>query len=179
MRRSFRLQSALYVVLIVGLAAVIIWGDPDVYNRLFVPIIMPQHTAEELWNNPFPTPQVISTLSTTYGSSHQGDGRWLCAGILIYRLWEPTSRGVEDAIMKSTGITVDGQRILPSKMSFFQFTTIIFRYDEQRNEIGSHGGDMEICFEPPPLSPGLHVATIRFESNADTPYSHEWAFNVP
>jgi hypothetical protein len=171
------LGSLVVAILLVVVVATLAIVGPELYYASSAPIVTPQYSAEELWKNPLPTPGVINELWTEPGQA-LGYKRALCVGIWTYALWEQNERDVYLAVQDTTGITVDGQIISRRDMNIGMLTILIFRRDEQGNEIGSHGGDIHTCFEIPQLSPSLHVATIRFESNAGTPYIHEWAFRV-
>jgi hypothetical protein len=144
---------------------------PEAVPQLFsASVVMPQYRAEELWENPLPLPSVMEV--------YENEGGGICVAGNAHELWELSDRDIVRSVRDTTGVTIDGRIIPRYKLFFAEGGGLYAQFNAQGDIVDSYGGDISICFETSQLTPGLHVATIRFESNAVTPYSHEWAFKV-
>jgi hypothetical protein len=135
----------------------------------------PTYTAEELWADPLPLPDVITNVPTHVSLSDYYQQPRPRIEIDDNVLWEPSPLDEYLVLQETTCITVNGRPIL--SLSFSQLLSSTFRlqpdgtYDEQ-------GIGTEILPNFSHLEPGLHVATIRFEFITGTEYTHQWAFEV-
>lgn len=173
---SKRLRNTLLIgiglVIVLGIV-IVIWFPVELMSLLYSRPFYPTNTAVDLWNAPLALPDVITHVPVEYAS-----GERFCIGVDTFRLWEPNSFDVYEAVSRSISLTIDNELVPRQDITVFQFTTLIGRFDEQGNLLGSHGGSIEICVAPVNLPVGLHVATASFTSNGGTSYAFQWAFRM-
>jgi len=132
--------------------------------------------AQELWENPVPTPEYISfvTRSSDEFATLTKD---VCAYINEYLIWEIGSNGndTSEAIHRTARVLVNGQAITDLKLGFEPGA--IIRFDENReNELGSHNFSTWVCFDTSNFSPGYYIATLQFASKSGIGFSYTWTF---
>jgi hypothetical protein len=165
-------------------------GIPYGITRSFdpPPVVTPAHSAQELWDNPLPTPEWITDVATIYGDL--SDFYWgsflddypLCVKLRLDAIWNWDVEYADpwELLHGTTSITVDGTAIAYHEIRISHISHPIGLGCEVDDD-GCHilsGEPNHICFDTPPLDPGLHTATIRIENNSGIPYSYEWAFRV-
>ncbi len=127
-----------------------------------------------LWDNPVPIPKFIRHFEIWQNNV---DNR-LCIQLNIFEIFEPgdNPHEIELSIGNTLQFNVDSFILPEDKLIFASIATLITRRDDKGNVIGSHGGDMSICFEVSGLSDGLHQGSISFQSTSHKQYQYEWAF---
>jgi hypothetical protein len=94
-------------------------------------------------------------------------------------IWEPGDFGGDTYtnVQNTICIVVDGtkMRVLP----IAQITTILGRFDENRNLIGSHGGGMDASFNVTHLSGGRHTITVSLTTTQGRLLIKSWEFEYP
>jgi hypothetical protein len=151
----------------------------ELYYATWAPVVTPAYSAQELWTNPLPKPDVIRNVETKTISRNDGK-QSLCVDLNTGLLWQPGDEGesILNKIFETFGVTVDGQIVSRRNFQISEVATLIIRRDDKGNVSGSHGGPITICIFVPELTGELHTATIRFENTKRTIFIHEWAFQV-
>lgn len=144
-------------------------------SNLNSPTPLPVETLQALWQSPSGIPQFINSVTRTYGQNSSGQG--ICVSINESVIWESGDfeSDVYNNIQHSATVTIDGNTI--NSLQFLQLTAGINRYVDGRL-VGSHNVATEICFVPPHLIRGLHLAEISLRSTSGVTYSYSWVFEV-
>jgi hypothetical protein len=102
-----------------------------------------------------------------------------CVEINGYEVWEVGDQG--DAVQNMLGtvqVEVDGERV--HDLSFATLTnSLITVFDPDTGESqGTFSSGSSLCFESAHLSPGLHLASLRFASTQGRQFEYTWACNI-
>lgn len=134
-----------------------------------------EQQAEELWNNPIPTPSFIHNLPTGRGDD---DSRFdTCLNIKESVLFESgdTGEDIYRRIQETLRLTLNGQSV---ETRVYTDLLLLERYDDEGNNIGSHGGVDTVCFNLPSQDPGLYLANVQVKSTSGKEFEHSWAIKV-
>lgn len=154
----FKFLFTIFLVFCVSVVSLIVLSI--LFPFLFLaPLHIPTYSAQELWENPLPLSDTISSVTTA-------SGQLIFIEDLCVNLQMTEAEEKNWSAQNTVGISVNSRRVW--------WGTIYQR------ELGglTSSTDYWICFDIPPLESGLHVATIRFEANDGTVHTHEWAFRV-
>lgn len=132
--------------------------------------------AEELWDNPIPTPSFIHHLPT--GQANEGNSEFnKCLGINESALFESGDSGeaIYRNVQKTIRLTLDGQSV---ETRVYTDLLLLGRYDNEGNYLGSHGGVDYVCFDLPTQDNGLYLANVQIESTSGKEFEHSWAIKT-
>ena len=134
--------------------------------------------AQDLWDNPMPTPMFLEGLETQLSST--GQLFQSCIHVSQFEIWEPGDEGDEVYLNTSRTVVldVDGEPEGRNSLDVTAIATLITRRDKSGNVLGSHGGSIAICFDLNDLKSGLHYAMLTFESTSGRVYEYRWAFDL-
>ncbi len=172
------MSKRLRLVLLIGCGVlVLIWITVEIVfplewmSLLYSHPFYPTYSAEELWNVPLATPDVLRHVPVEHAS-----GTWFCIDVDTFRLWSPNSFDVYQEVVRSISMTIDNELVPRGNIEVSQEAILLARYDQEGNLLGQHGGAIAICHNRLQVVVGLHVATLSFTANAGTTYSYQWAF---
>ena len=137
---------------------------------------MPIEQAQELWENPPPTPNFIN-YSTRSSDEFAFETEDVCVAVNEYNIWEPGDNGndTSEAIQRTARLYVDNRRI--TNLRFGVGTAAVIRFGATRQDVlGSHNFGTGVCFDTSNFPPGYYTAMLQFASTSGIEYSHTWAF---
>lgn len=158
----------LVLMLVISMADIVYYGTS-------APIVTPQHSAQELWDDPLPIPDWILSVPTKYDNT-RGSNKSTCVSLIRANIWDWEHEDREQTIKSTTSISVDRVNVSRHDMEFW--TVSGYQLNCVNCNIDFDDEPNYVCFDLPNIDAGLHVATIRLESNSGQVYCHEWAFQV-
>jgi hypothetical protein len=131
-------------------------------------------TAQPLWSSPRPTPKFVRGLDLSFSQDRSVNR--VCLELSQADIWEPGEYHTYERVVSTARVEVDG--IAQGDTEIAQIATLLFRRDALGNEIGSHGGDISVCFNINGLRDGLHHATVTFQKRSGARIGYQWAFKT-